>query len=237
MTKQSLFSLGLCAAALLIPSASHAQQPDPLVSNTTALIDRFISEARRCGFEPPYVPGVVVDSSPSIVSFNTRDRSVYISRWADSSGFVRELVTAWAEAGTLGLTPEEQFAEIFNSLLVPHELGHFVQIVDGRDATQDLWSAEVDANRFAIAFWSLDPEERARIQQRVENFTGFLSALPNPVPAGEDPHAYFEANYERLSNDPMAYGWYQGAFMATAWAQRDETDFCGLIKPRQDAGA
>ena len=51
------------------------------------------------------------------------------------------------------------------------------------------------------------------------------------MPQGEDPHAYFEANYEKLSNDPAAYGWYQGAFMRAAWAEKDKADFCALVNP------
>ena len=58
-----------------------------------------------------------------------------------------------------------------------------------------------------------------------------IPALPDPVPAGQDPRAYFEANYEALGADPMAYGWYQGAFMRAAWADHGSAGFCDLVKP------
>ncbi|NBB53080.1 hypothetical protein GVN24_32885 [Rhizobium sp. CRIBSB] len=221
------FTAGLAFAAASAPVA--AQTGDPLVAQTESIIGRFVGELRACGVEPRYVPGVIVDSAPSIVSFYEGDRAVHLSRWADAPSFVRELVTAWASAGTLGLTPEQQFAEIFNSLLVPHELGHFVELSTGAYDQQDFWVGEVNANRIALAYWALDPAERARLPERIENYNRFLAALPNPVPEGEDPHAYFQANYERLSNDPAAYGWYQGAFMRAAWAQKDDADFCTLV--------
>lgn len=226
--KRLALLVALTASSLAGPAG--AQSDDPLVAQTEAIIARFMTEMRNCGVEPAYVPGVVVDSTPSIVSFYDGDRSVHMSRWADTPSFVKDLVNGWSAAGTLGYTPEQQFAEIFNSLLVPHELGHFVELSAGAYDQADFWVGEVNANRIALAFWALDPAERARLAARIENYNVFLAALPNPVPQGEDPHAYFQANYERLSNDPAAYGWYQGAFMRAAWAQKDEADFCALVR-------
>jgi len=231
--KQLAVVVSLTASTLAAPAS--AQGSDPLVAQTDSIIARFMTEMRNCGVEPAYEPGVVVDSTPSIVSFYDRDRAVHMSRWADTPSFVKELVNGWAAAGTLGYNPEQQFSEIFNSLLVPHELGHFVELSSGGYDQSDFWVGEVNANRIALAFWSIDPADRERLPARIENYNTFLAALPNPVPEGEDPHAYFQANYERLSNDPAAYGWYQGAFMRAAWAQKDEADFCTLI--RQEAAS
>lgn len=217
--------------ALGTPAAASSQAADPLEAQTRAIIARFDTALRACGVTPPYVPGVVIDSTPSLVSFYTDDRSVHLSRWAEMPEGIQGMLGGWAAAGTLGLTPEGQFAEIFNSLLVPHELGHFVASFDGRWEREDAWTNEVLANRIAIAFWAQDTEAAAPIADRVENFNVFLSQLPNPVPEGEDPHAYFESNYQALSNDAAAYGWYQGAFMRTAWAGREDVSFCDLVKP------
>lgn len=232
-----MFNRLLAAAAVVaIASASFAapasaQDADPLKETTSQIIARFDAALRACGVTPPYVPGVVVDSTPSLVSFYISDRSVHQSRWSEMPAEIQGMLGGWAAAGTLGLSPEGQFAEIFNSLLVPHELGHFVASFDGRWEREDNWTNEVLANRIAIAFWAQDTAGGAPIADRVENFNGFLSQLPNPVPEGEDPHAYFESHYEALSNDAAAYGWYQGAFMRTAWAGREEATFCDLVKP------
>ena len=66
-------------------------------------------------------------------------------------------------------------------------------------------------------------KDKAGIAERVRNFERFLGTLPT----GTDPHAYFEANYEKLGSDAAAYGWYQSAFMRAARAKRGERDFCG----------
>jgi hypothetical protein len=43
----------------------------------------------------------------------------------------------------------------------------------------------------------------------VRDFRLIQTHLPDPVPAGIDKKTYFTENYERLGNDPIAYGWYQ----------------------------
>lgn len=141
------------------------------------------------------------------------------------------LVTAWSQQGTLGLAPEQMFGEIFNSFLLAHELGHYLEHMSGRLNAVDLWQSEVEANQIAIAFWEQDAGQAERLPMRVENFNRFLEGLPDPVPAGEDSRAWFIANYDgRLSTDAAAYGWYQGAFVRTAWAQRADRDFCGWVQ-------
>lgn len=232
MTKPlSVLFATLTAGAILMAAPALAQDADPLHADATAIVARFDAALRGCGLTPAYVPGVVVDSRPSLVSFSPRDRSVHLSRWAEMPEGLQEMFRGWAAVGTLGLTPEQQFAEIFNSLLVPHELGHFVTLLDGRIETEDNWTNEVTANRIAIAFWLQDAVANAPVADRVENFNRFLAQLPNPVPEGEDPHAYFESHYDALSNDAAAYGWYQGAFMRTAWAEHEGVSLCDLVKP------
>ena len=218
-------------AAMTLAGPAMADTPDPVREKAAAIIGRFDAALRACGVEPEFVPGIVIDSDPTIISFYDRTRSVHLSRWSEMPPPVQGLMEAWAEGGTLGLAPEAHFAEIFNSLLIPHELGHYVAMMDGRFRTQDFWTNEVQANRIALAFWAMDAEPGRPLADRVENFTRFLSALPDPVPAGQDPRAYFEANYEALGADPMAYGWYQGAFMRAAWAEHESAGFCDLVKP------
>ena len=233
--KQAIIGALVCWGASVSIAQAQAQEPaaaaiDPLETRSKAIIDRFDKAIRDCGLSPPYVPTISVSTSANLVSYNPATRVLQQSRWEELPPAIQGLVTAWAGAGTLGLSPEQQFGEIFNSLLVPHELGHYVAVLDGRLAKDDSWTNEVLANRIAIAFWSLEPEGAANIADRVANFTGFLNALPNPVPIGQNPRSYFQRNYAALGRDPAAYGWFQGAFMTAAWALRDQDDFCTLVK-------
>ena len=224
-----LASLSLASVTFAVPAPS---QPliDPVQQRALTIRDRFISAMKVCGDRPGIVPGVVVKTDASMVSYMPRDHALYVSRWSELDPQIQGLVAAWAAQGTLGLKPDQMFGEIFNDLLVAHELGHYLQDSSGRLQKLDSWDSEVEANRIAIAFFQLKQKDRTLLPKRIENFTRFLTTLPNPVPSGETPHAYFVKNYEKLGGDPQAYGWYQGAFMQTAWASRGERDFCGWVK-------
>lgn len=218
------------------PAAAQSELQDAIERQAFDIRDRFVAEVRNCGVVPTFEPGVVVETHPAVVAYFQSDRSAHLSRWADMPPPITGMVEAWAAKGTLGLSGEGQFVEIFNSLLLAHELGHYLQDLSGRWASMDRWESEVEANRIAIAFWSLDPAEAAKLPARIENFAVFLETLPNPVPTAVRPRDYFNANYEKLGNDAEAYGWYQGAFMRTAWNERAATDFCSLVKLKANAG-
>lgn len=215
---------------------SSAAQPGlpasvaPLELQANELRERFMEALRDCGVEPAFEPKIVVRTHPGMIAYFPGEQSVHLSRWADLPAPVVGTLSAWAAEGALGLGAEQQFAEVFHSLLLPHELGHYLQHASGRLARLDRWESEVEANRIAIAFWQLDPAEAQRLPARIDNFIGFLGNLPSPVPEGSEPREYFNANYERLGDDGPAYGWYMGGLMRTAWEERSRTDFCALAK-------
>ncbi len=213
-----------------------AAQPDLRASvdgielRAAEVLERFMTALRDCGVEPAFEPKIVVRTHPGMIAYFPGEQSVHLSRWADLPAPITGTLAAWAAEGTLGLSAEQQFAEVFHSLLLPHELGHYLQHASGRLARLDRWASEVEANRIAIAFWQLDPAEAQRLPARIDNFIGFLGNLPSPVPDGSEPREYFNANYERLGDDGPAYGWYMGGLMRTAWQERSRTDFCALAK-------
>ena len=231
----AIVSVALVAIAAGGPVASQTKARDEIERQAFDIRDRFMAAVKACGVVPAFQPGIVVETHPGVVAYFEKDRSAHLSRWADMPPPIREMMEAWAANGPLGLNGEAHFAEIFNSLLLPHELGHYLQSMSGRWDGMDRWESEVEANRIAIAFWSLDPVEAKRLPNRIENFTAFLEKLPSPVPKGMAPRDYFNANYEKLGNDAKAYGWYQGAFMRTAWNERAETNFCDLARLKAPA--
>lgn len=202
--------------------------------------DRFVSAVQACGIVLPATPGVVVDTSVSIdIHYSPDDRSIHLVRWADLDADSRDVIEAWAAKGTLGLSPEQMFSEMFNSFMAPHELGHFLQDLSGRSASLSMWDGELEANRIAVAFWSLQPGEEGQVLERVGNITPFMDDVPDPVPAGEDPKAFFETHYDAfmLGEDgplnPVTYSWFQARLLTTALQERDAYPFCDLAKLNQ----
>ncbi len=235
-TLQSATLASLAALLLVGAMPANAQAVDPLQARGDAIRDGFVAAVRECGVEPTFIPRVAIRTAPALATYSSADRTLYLSRFEELPPPIQGTMTAWAADGVLGLDAKGQFAEIFNTLVVPHELGHAVQSMWGRHSTLDRWESETEANRIAIAFWRLDPAEAERMPQRIENVTRFLGRLPSPVPEGRTARDHFNSDYSSLLADPQAYGWYQGALMRNAWDQRDQSSFCDLIRLNASAG-
>ncbi len=220
-------SLSTLALGLAISLLQASPPGDPLAASTTQLVGKVTEAYRACGERPTFPATVEVLTHPSLVSYQFPHRTVRVSRYDELPPEIQGLMSAWASTARQP-SGDVLFADIFNSLLVPHEMGHWMQHISRRAITLDRWEGEVEANRIAIAYWSLDAEDAARLPARVEAFSGFLGQLPNPVPDGEDPRAYFNEHYD--SFDAAQYGWFQGAFMREAWARQAESDFCDLAR-------
>ena len=226
----------LSALLSLVLTDQAAAQTDPVQIGAEAIRDRFVAAVQACGVEPAFVPAVAVRTAPSLATYVSADRTLYLSRYDELAEPIKATMRAWAADGTLGLDAERQFAELFNVMVVPHELGHALQAMWGRQATLDRWESETEANRIAFAFWALDPENAERLPLRVENATRFLGRLPSPVPEGRSAREHVNTDYRALLADPQAYGWYQGAVMRAAWEDRHQADFCDLVRLNASAG-
>lgn len=213
-----------------LPVLGQATGPDAVERQALDIRDRFVKAIEACGIEPAFGPGIVMKTHPGVVAYFKQDRSAHLSRWADLPLPVQGMVEAWAASGTAGLDGEAHFVQVFNGLLLPHELGHYLQHMSGRLDTLPRWESEIEANRIAIAFWSLEGTDSASLPERIENFSRFLESLPSPVPEGVDLRDHFNANYDTLGEDAAAYGWYQGTLMRRAWDERGQTDFCSLVR-------
>lgn len=220
-------------AVTLLGAASPAiaqPAPDPLQAKVTAIRDRFVEAVKACGVKPAFEPGVEILSTPAVIAYDGDKRRLEIGRFQTLPPPIQGFFAQWAAHDMPGRPPEELFDSLFNGFLVAHELGHWVDDQSDRALKLDHYQAELQANRFAIAFAALDPETAPRRAQVVGRFS-FLGTLPDPVPAGEDHRAWFNANYAGLpGRDPIAYNWFQGELMRQAWAMRDQADFCALVK-------
>jgi len=196
----------------------------------SAVRDHFVAAIERCGARPTYLPSIVANNPDNGIDYNDGDHAVHISRWSKLAPPVRQAMEGWAGQGTLALSAEGMWGEIFNEFLVAHELGHYLESMSGRIDKMDNWQSEIDADRIALAFWSIDKADAAKLPARVQNYSRFLLSLPNPVPHQQDARRYFQSDYETLGKDLSAYGWFQGQFMKIAWAQRGELSFCDWVK-------
>lgn len=222
-----LRALGIVGALVCVGGAAPPDD-DHLNRRIEGIRDRFVAAMRRCGVAPRFVPQVEVLSTPAVISYDADRRTLVVGRWERLPPPIQAFFARWAARDFPGQPPRRLFDDLFNGFLVGHELGHWANDQSDRAATLDHYQAEIEANRFAIAFAQRDGERRAA---RIVRRFSYLSTLPRPVPAGADQRAWFNARYGDLARtDPVAYNWYQGVFMAEAWRQRRSTDFCRLAR-------
>lgn len=219
--------MGIVGVAFLTGGATPPER-DQLEHRIAVTRDRFVAAVRRCGVEPRFAPKVELLSTPAVISYDADRRTLVVGRWETLPPPIQTFFAQWAARDFPGQPPRRLFDELFNGFLVGHELGHWAADQSGRLATLDHYSAEVEANRYAIAFSDLD--HSGKTESIVRRFS-YLSTLPRPVPVGENQRAWFNTHYWNLARtNPVAYNWYQGVFMREAWRQRRTTSFCMLAR-------
>jgi hypothetical protein len=137
----------------------------------------------------------------------------------------------FAAIGTLGLSGREQYVEVFNTLLVAHELGHWLQEMAQRPLNR--WQAEYQANQIMVAFWREYPAATpaAATERRLANFVAQSPNTPSPMPdnAGMSIEDYFNANLAEIESNSMAYAGFQKMMVRQAIAELPVPGFCQLV--------
>ncbi|MCH8617169.1 hypothetical protein LZ016_13810 [Sphingomonas sp. SM33] len=195
-------------------------------------MDQFYGAVIACGRTPPFKPQVRVSAGPSVPHYDHEQAAVVLCPWEFLSPAQKAGMEASAKAGTLGLSPTDQYGEIFNELLVPHELAHWLQMVAFKPI--DRWTAEYEANRIMVAYWREHPAPApaASSEDRFINFSAHGPGLTSPVPAEfEDrPETYFNVNSDALEQNPRGYAWYQKMMVRRACAERPRPTFSSLVE-------
>jgi hypothetical protein len=120
----------------------------------------------------------------------------------------RAAMERFAAIGTLGLSGQQQYAEIFNTLLVAYELGHCIKEIPRRPLTR--WQAEYGANRMMVAFWRDHPANASTdapaCELRRAADADSRSCLKRHRARRSD---YFNASITSLEADPAPYSLFQ----------------------------
>jgi len=155
-----------------------------------------------------------------MIFYDDRTHTIHYPVWNDLAADQRaQMIEA---AGRSGLDPETFFTDTFQSLLVAHELGHWLETIDDRQI--DHWSSELQANRIAVAYWRLVTNDDALVEARVKPLWQGQNGIDHVPPGRAIAEWFNEAPF-----DPATYGWFQGRMMQEAWRRRDEADFCALV--------
>jgi hypothetical protein len=204
---------------------------EEVITQAQPVLDAFYDAVVACGRKPPFKPIIRVANAPGPTLYDPASRAVVLVPYEVLPPARRTAMDRFAAIGTLGLSGREQYSEVFNSLLVAHELGHWLQDVARRPLNR--WQAEYEANRIMVAFWREHPAQlqAASTERRLANFVAQAPNTPSPMPydAGLGIEEYFNTHLADIESDPLAYAGFQKLMVRQAIAERPIPTLCELV--------
>lgn len=213
------------AAASAALSASDTSQASALEARVREQIGVIRSDLAATA-TPLLTPITVkVEFQPFIIGITTTDRGktfdISLPTWAQLSPEYRQTFDRWVRLAGTGMDAPAFFADTFNWALVVHEVGHAISAERFRTfSALGAFREEELANRLMVAWCHAQPGQRERLDRIGRTWEALYEKLPSPLPAGAQPRAWFEREYDKLTENPDAYGWFQYRWMAQAWQDR-----------------
>lgn len=204
---------------------------DLVTAQAQPILNAFYDAVVACGLEPPFKPSVIVATTSDAMRYDPVNRAIILVPYEVLQPPRRAAMDRFAAIGTLGLTGREQYIEVFHSLLVAHELGHWLQEMAQRPLNR--WQAEYQANQIMVAFWREYPAAppAAATERRLANFVAQSPNTPSLIPdnLGMSIEDYFNAHLAEIESNPMAYAGFQKMMVRQAIAERPAPSFCQLV--------
>ena len=227
-----LNSFRVLSLALLCSTAFGQNSPNEraVQKNAETIVNQYVSRLKASGFKPPFVPRVIIENTPQLISYDKADRRITIPAWDGLNADEKKLFDEWAGFAGGGETGRTLFEELFNWFFIPHELSHYFAGELNSSGNVDNFESEKSANEFAVAFWLTQPGVKSRLDRIARTARNIQQALPNPVPPGQDAKRYFNEHYDELGRNPPAYGYYQLKFVSDALAARKRLKFDSMVR-------
>ena len=205
--------------------------PDLVTAQAQPVLDAFYDAVVICGHKPPFKPSIIVAATPDATRYDPVSRAIILVPYEVLQPTRRAAMDRFAAIGTLGLSGREQYVEVFNNLLVAHELGHWLQ--EMAQLPLNRWQAEYQANQIMVAFWREYPAgpPAAATERRLANFVAQSPNTTNPIPdnPGMSIESYFNAHLAEIESNPMTYAGFQKMMVRQAIAQQPTLSFCEMV--------
>ncbi|RYG27965.1 MAG: hypothetical protein EOO01_40540 [Chitinophagaceae bacterium] len=158
----------------------------------------------------------VIENGSATGYYLAKTNLIYLPSWETMPPLFKEFGTKVAGSKQRG----EELARLFYyGFFLPHEVAHALQFnADKRNGNE--YDNEYEANVLATLYWRMKGREK-ELKRCYEIARNVLTKLKNPIPAGEDPKAYFTAHYDTFVQDPEKYGYIM--FYQVVKAYEDKT--------------
>jgi hypothetical protein len=194
----------------------------------TAVRDAFVKATVDAGFACKIAPpAVVVMDVPSYGNYDVEKNTVETPAWELMTAQEKVLFYQLAGPGADEAAARAEFEIGSHHWVFVHELGHWFQACRGLPYDDRHWAKESGANRISAAYWR--ERDAAVVPQMQAAFEQVMAHAPNPVPAGQEVEAYFNANYEKLGPTP-AYIWFASKMSLAALEEKPEPTFAQVLR-------
>jgi hypothetical protein len=225
----------------LISTKGFAQPPaiqrDPVLDQEKAIATRVEAHAHIHNFDlHAKTPEIRIDAGPTLSSYdNGTGNVVHEEYWEKVPSPEQATFNRWATYTGDELSGRQLFQDMFYRFFFVHELGHWMQdqiLSQRHDAKAEAakknagtarWQYETVANRISVAWWR--EHDQAYLKKLVNDFRTIQRKLPTPVPQGEDARVFFTREYDKLTEDPNAYGWFQLQMVISAYDEHPAMSF------------
>jgi hypothetical protein len=214
-----------------------ATQRDPVLDQEKAIAAKVEAHSHIGNFDlHTKTPEIRIDAGPTLSSYdNGTGNVVHEEYWEKVPSPEQATFDQWATYTGDKSSGRLLFQDMFYRFFFVHELGHWMQdqILDQRrDAKAEVakknadtarWQYETVANRISVAWWRA--HDKAYLTKLVNDFRTIQRKLPTPVPQGEDARVFFTREYDKLTEDPNAYGWFQLQMVISAYDEQPAMTF------------
>ncbi len=198
-----------CPARAAKPAAA-ADADAAVLAQLTQLRDAFLRRIDAEGYKLCPAPHIELGDPASFGHFVPERNTVMVAAWTHLTPEERKGFEEMAQSMGGDATGRSVFENGANRWVFVHELAHWWQACRHQTRPQS-YAAENGADRIALAFWrERDPRYAVGI---VHGYRALLTSMPSPVPEGEAPPKYYDANYAKVSQG-NADTWFQATMIA-----------------------
>ncbi len=229
----------LLLAAMLLPVFLYSQTPFFKVYNDSAQLVNdgklitadFMQRVKKVDPSLQIQPTAILHTTPYLIYWDDSLQTANLPIWKEVIPEQQQFfisLNAGNEAEGLRM-----FGLFFNGFYLPHELSHaiewhYVEHTHQRKS-QGLYMSEYFANTLAIIYWR-EKGRTAELEACYRFAKKMVTQLPNPVPQGEDKIIYFNRNYQKLSSNPYAYGYYQFSQFVEIYEKKELPSFSRFLE-------
>ena len=213
-------------------SAQVAEPSDPAaVAVTTAkltlLRDAFVQQAKSLGPACSLdAPKIEITDVPSFGKYEPASNTLQMSAWRLLDADRKRLFFHLAGPDADDEAAHRVFERGTYGWVFVHELGHWWQACIGSAQSMTHYQREYDANRIAAAYWR--DHDPGLLQGLIAGFARILAGASNPVPAGQKPEDFFNANYAKLAHS-SDYTWFQARMVTDVSAEAPPPTFADAL--------